>query len=316
MQKRPFGSAGRAVSEIGFGGWAIGGRWGPSDDEASRAAIRRALELGVDFFDTSDTYGVGRSEKLIGEVLAEAKSKAFVATKVGNNLWTPDGRKHFDRPWMEEHCDWSLKNLKREVLDLWQLHGPPEAVLRGGAVFGILEDFKRKGKIRAYGVSIEGSPALGLLAMEKAPGLSSLQVLLNLLEPGVASELLPAAKAKGVAIIVRVPLASGTLSGKYREDARPFSGDDHRLEWPESKWRSMVRKARLFEPLAKPNRSLSQAAIRYVLSFDAVSVVIPGARTAAQAEQNVAAANAAPLSPDELAWIASVQREELPKIKG
>lgn len=315
LRRRALGAAGLPVAEVGFGAWAIGGRWGPQDDGDSRASIRRALDLGVDFFDTSETYGKGRSETLLGEALAERTARAVIATKVGNDVWSEPGGKNFTRPWIEAHCEASLRNLRREEIDLYQLHGPPEEVLRDGAVFVILEDLRKKGKILRYGVSIEGPPSLGLLAMQQAPGLSSLQVVLNLLEPEAAERLLPAAAARGVAIIARVPLASGVLAGKYSEDRRPFSGDDHRLGWKEERWRTAVRRARLFRFLAT-GRTLAQAALQWVLSFGAVSVVIPGCRTAAQVEENVAAAASPPLTAAELAEIARIQREEFPKARG
>lgn len=225
MHERIFNGTNRQVSEMGLGCWQLGGSdWGDLDDATALGILRAAVESGTTFFDTADVYGGGRSETLIGRFLKEsgAGKEIFVATKLGRGKMYPDG---YTEAAVREATEASLRRLGVDALDLTQLHCVPPGVLRQGEVFGWLRKLKAEGKIRAFGASVE-SDAEALLCLEQE-GLSSLQIIFNLFRQKPAAEVFPTAKEKNVAIIVRLPLASGLLSGKMKKDTR-FSENDHR----------------------------------------------------------------------------------------
>ena len=301
MQYRELGRTGIKVSVIGFGAWAIGGTadasgaplgWGRTSDDESLAAIRRARDLGVTFFDTADSYGFGRSESLLGIVLSRTRQEVVLATKVGVvRTASGDLKKDFSRQHIFHAVDGSLKRLRTDYIDLYQVHNPTIDELRREEMQEAMEMLQDAGKIRFWGISIS-TPEEGLEIVQRGWA-HTLQVLYNVLNQAPARELFPAAKEKGYGIIARVPLASGLLTGKFRTDS-VFPADDVR--------QNFLTARRLEEAVARVDevksiiggaaRTLTEGALRFVIADDAVSTTIPGARNARQVEMNVAAAEA------------------------
>lgn len=297
MKYRMLGKTGIRVSEIGFGGWAIGGSddlfgmpigWSNVDDNSSRAAISRALDLGINFFDTADVYGDGHSEELLGECL-DGK-KCVIATKAGNRRTETTAVKDFSTAHIRTSIDSSLRRLKREIIDVYQFHNPPQGALATDEPFRILDALKQEGKIRARGVSV-AHPADGVKLIQEKK-VDVLQVLFNILNQEPARELLPLAEQEGVGIIARVPLGSGLLTGKFREDYR-FPPDDNRRNYLSAKRLKEVlgRVDRLKVMVDSSGYSLAQVALAFVLRFPGVTSPIPGAKTPEQVEQNASAAD-------------------------
>ncbi|GAB0113215.1 aldo/keto reductase [Acidisoma sp. C75] len=305
MQTRLFGKTGKAVSEIGFGAWAIGASWGQVDDKAARQALHAALDAGVTFIDTADVYGDGHSERLIAAVLQErGGDRPFVATKAGRRLpaQTVEG---YSRDNLIAWIDRSRQNLAVDTLDLVQLHCPPTALYRRPEVFEMLEEIKQQGRIRDYGVSVE-SVEEARKALDY-PGVVSIQIIFNIFRQKPAEALFDLVRQRNVAIIARVPLASGLLTGKFKPDT-DFEDSDHRKfnrngeafdvgetfsGVPYEVGLAAVEKIR---PLVGEDASMARLALRWILMFEAVTVAIPGARTAEQAVSNAAAAALPPLS--------------------
>ena len=301
MQYRELGRTGIKVSVIGFGAWAIGGAteasgtplgWGRTSDDESLAAIRRARDLGVNFFDTADSYGFGRSESLLGIVLSRTRQETVLATKVGVVRGSSgELKKDFSRQHIFHAVDGSLKRLRTDYIDVYQVHNPTVDQLRREEIQEAMEMLQDAGKIRFWGVSIF-TPEEGLEIVQRGWG-HTLQVLYNVLNQAPARELFPAAKEKGYGVIARVPLASGLLTGKFRPDA-VFPADDIR--------QNFLMARRLEEVLGRVDevksiiggtaRTLAEGALRFAIADDAVSTTIPGARNARQVEMNVAAADA------------------------
>jgi aryl-alcohol dehydrogenase-like predicted oxidoreductase len=298
MHYRKLGRTDITVSEIGFGAWAIGGLadaagtplgWGRTSDDESLAAIRRARDLGVTFFDTADSYGFGRSESLLGIVLSRKRQDVVIATKAGVSRDT-NGRvkKDFSRDHIIQAVEGSLRRLRTDYIDLYQLHNPTLEELSRDEIHEAMDRLQEVGKIRYWGVSIT-TPEEGIEIIRRGWGYA-LQVLYNVLNQAPEKELFPLAKEKGYGIIARVPLASGLLSGKFRTDTT-FAADDVR--------QNFLTPKRLEEVLARVDeaksiiggtaRSLSEGALRFVLAHDAVSTAIPGAKNVRQVEMNVAA---------------------------
>ena len=305
MHHRVFGKTGIAISEIGFGAWAIGGTWGATDDTESKAALNAALDAGTDFIDTADVYGDGHSERLIAEVLKDRKGhRPYVATKAGRRLpkQTTEG---YSEANLREWIDRSRKNLSMDTLDLVQLHCPPSAVYKSKATFDILDKLKAEGKIANYGVSVEKiSEALDAI---KHPGVVSVQIIFNIFRQRVATDFLSAAKAANVAVIARVPLASGLLTGKMNGQSK-FAKDDHRSFNRNGEFFDMgetfsgvpyhigLEAVDRIRPLVGGSATMAAFALKWILMHEAVSVVIPGAKTIAQAKANAAASKQTPLS--------------------
>ncbi len=306
MRSRDFGRTGRKVSEIGFGAWAIGASWGHVDDADALAALHETLDAGVTFLDTADVYGDGRSEQLIARVLKErGGDRPFVATKTGRRLPKQEVA-GYSLEAMSGFIDRSLKNLQVDTLDLVQLHCPPTDLYYHPEVFGSLDRLVEQGKIRNYGVSVERVEE-ALKAIEY-PGVQSIQIIFNIFRQRPAERLFALAQEKQVAIIARVPLASGLLSGKFRADTK-FESTDHRQfnrngeafdvgetfsGVPYEKGLAAVERVR---PLVGGDTTMAKFALRWILMFDAVTVAIPGARNGAQARSNAEAA-ALPALPD------------------
>ncbi|HVR39049.1 MAG TPA: aldo/keto reductase [Thermoanaerobaculia bacterium] len=301
MNYRTLGKkTGIRVSEIGFGGWAIGGAaeasgvplgWGKTNDEDSLAAIRRARDLGVTFFDTADSYGFGRSESLLGIVLSRKREEVVIATKVGVRR-KPDGGtlyKDFSREHIFHAVDGSLKRLRTDYIDLYQMHNPTLDELRREEIQEAMERLQEVGKIRFWGVSIT-TPEEGIEIINRGWA-HALQVLYNVLNQAAAKELFPLAKEKGYGIVARVPLASGLLSGRFRTDS-VFSSEDIRQNFltPKRLEEVIPRVDEAKAIVGGAARSLADAALQFVLANDAVACTIPGARNARQVEMNVAAA--------------------------
>jgi aryl-alcohol dehydrogenase-like predicted oxidoreductase len=302
------------VSEVGLGCWQFGGtEWGAVSEADALATLRAAADAGVTFLDTADIYGLGRSERLIGRFLRDNPScKPFVATKLGKNP-DPGGDDNFSLATFRKHTEASLERLGVEALDLQQLHCVPIEQLRAGGVFDWLRTLRREGKIRRWGASVE-SDEEALICLQQ-DGLASLQIIFNVYRQKPIADLFDEAKRKGVAIIVRLPLASGLLSGRYAKDTT-FAATDHRTfnrdgqqfnvgetfaGLPFDRGVELTEELRaILPPGGVPGEagSMAQWALRWCLDFDAVTVVIPGARNAEQARGNAAASDLPPL-PDE-----------------
>ncbi|HVP99656.1 MAG TPA: aldo/keto reductase [Roseiarcus sp.] len=319
MHSRPFGRTGRKVSEIGFGAWAIGAGWGEVDDEEAVAALNAALDAGVTFIDTADVYGDGRSERLIARVLKDRPSaRPFVATKAGRRL----PRQTVEGYTFENLAAWidrSLANLGVETLDLVQLHCPPTDLYYHPEVFDALDRLVDQGKIRWYGVSVERVEE-ALKAIEY-PGVVSVQIIFNVFRHRPAELFLNIAKKRQVAVIARVPLASGLLTGKFRPDSK-FEETDHRQFNRHGEFFDVGETfsgvpydvgLQAVERVRKVvgDRPMAQVALRWILMFDAVTVVIPGAKSASQARANSAAADSPPLTPTEMAELRAIYDEDI-----
>jgi len=313
MKHNRLGSAGRRVSELGFGGWAIGGdrfdsAYGPSDDSVSRLAIRKALELGVTFFDTADFYGRGHSEALIGSELANFPNRAnvTVATKGGINFYRPGQPPEVDfTPYaIANSVEQSRARLRVDKLDLYLLMNPPlEILLENDRVWETLMALKRAGKIAAYGVSVTDADQ-GVELLKAGILLDAIEVTYNLFYQSAALSLLPLAKKQRVSIIAREPLANGFLA--RRASSRSYGPTDHR-SWALPEY--VEELSTMFDKLSflkNDNRTMAQAALRFVLDHPAITVTIPGIRTPEQATENFAASSLPPLSDAERLKIHSV----------
>jgi aryl-alcohol dehydrogenase-like predicted oxidoreductase len=304
LHYRSLGITGIKVSEIGFGAWAIGGAWGEVSEVEAMGALHQALDEGITFFDTADVYGDGRSERLIARLRRERPDVSFtVATKAGRRL-DPHIADGYTVGNIEKFVDRSLANLETDSLDLLQLHCPPTDVYYRPELFEALDLLVDRGKLRHYGVSVERVEE-GLKAMEY-PGVGSVQIIFNILRRRPAELFLGEAAARGVGVIVRVPLASGLLTGKMRPDTQ-FEADDHRRFNREGKafdvgetfagldYHTGLEAVEELRPLVPPGATMAQLALRWILMFDGVSTVIPGAKKAGQVQDNAAAARLAPL---------------------
>jgi aryl-alcohol dehydrogenase-like predicted oxidoreductase len=302
------------VSEVSFGAWAIGGSWGPVRDAESYAALNRAVDLGVNFIDTADVYGDGRSEQLIGTLLKERKEEIFVATKAGRRL-SPHTADGYNRTNLESFVNRSLKNLGVRSLDLLQLHCPPTEVYYRPEVFRALDGLRREGKIRYYGVSVE-KVAEAVKATEYAD-LQSVQIIFNMFRLKPATEFFPTAKERKVGVIARVPLASGLLTGKITAQTK-FPEDDHRnfnrygqaFDVGETfsgvDLQVGLKAAEELKAVVPEGATLGQTALRWILMFDSVTCAIPGAKRPEQVDENVEAAMLRPLSPGIMSKVQSV----------
>jgi len=294
MKYRSFGSTGLKVSEVGFGAWAIGGNefgnsYGNTDDQESLKAVAAALELGCNFFDTADVYGHGHSEELLGRALTGKRSQVVIATKGGSDFSQEPARLNFTESHLMSAVEQSLRRLHTEYIDLYQLHNPPFSLIQHGHLFEVLDKLKQQGKIRFYGISIH-DPQEGLMAMKMGTP-AAIQVVYNYLRRDAAEELFPRAVAQGVAIIAREPLANGFLTGKYTKDSI-FSVGDIRHQWPSKYQTQLMNSVQDFLTMvAKSPFTPGQNALRFVLAQPAVSVAIPGCKTAVQVEENFKASD-------------------------
>jgi aryl-alcohol dehydrogenase-like predicted oxidoreductase len=297
MRYRPLGQTGLAVSEIGFGTWGLGGAaYGPVEDAESRAALEYAFDAGVTFFDTSDLYGDGHAEHLLGEVFGTRRDRVVIATKGGMLPHTTfEMPQDFSRGHLERALDASLKRLRLDHVDVYQLHSPPIDLPNWGEVTETLTAMQASGKIRAAAISTR-SPADALVAIERH-GFGVIEVNFNMIDQrAVTTGLFAACVARGVGVIARTPLCFGYLSGTLTGE-ETFAPGDHRRNWPKEQLRRWAQSPRLFAPLVEGRgRTISQLALQYCLSEPAVATVIPGILTVAQARENVGAVDLGPLS--------------------
>jgi aryl-alcohol dehydrogenase-like predicted oxidoreductase len=318
MQSRRLGKTGWDVSEIGFGAWAIGGAWGDTDDEESMAALHAAVDAGVTFFDTADVYGDGRSERLLARLLRERDERLVVATKFGRRVEQDPALFTYEnlRAWLER----SRENLGVEAVDLVQLHCPPPDTFYLPEVHEACSRLVEEGLARNYGVSVEKVEE-ALKAIEY-DGVTTIQLIFNMLRQRPAELFFDQARRRDVGVIVRVPLASGLLTGKF-DRTSTFASDDHRAynrqgeEFDRGETFSGVdyevglEVVEELRPLVPPGATLAQLALRWILAFDAVSTVIPGAKTPEQARANAAAADLPAPSPETMERIAEIYRRRV-----
>ena len=307
METRTLGRTGRQVSVVGLGCWQLGADWGAVSEEQALDVLRAALDAGVTFLDTADVYGDGRSERLIGRLLAErGRDGLTVATKAGRRA-DPHVPEAYTAAALRAWTDRSRRNLGVDTLDLVQLHCPPTPVYHDDEVFDGLDALVADGVVAAYGVSVETvDEALRAIAR---PGVASVQIVLNVFRRKPLEQVLPAAQQAGVGIIARVPLASGLLSGRY-DERTTFAADDHRSynrageafdvgeTFSGVPYQVGVRAAREVAARTPAGATTAQVALRWIVDQPGVSTVIPGARTPEQARANAGAAQLAPLSPD------------------
>jgi aryl-alcohol dehydrogenase-like predicted oxidoreductase len=314
MKYRELGRTGWKVSEISFGAWAIGGSWGDVSDTDSLAALHAALDGGVNFFDTADVYGDGRSERLMAKLKQERKETFYTATKAGRRL-DPHTAAGYNHQNLTAFVERSLKNLNTEAIDLLQLHCPPTEVYYMPEVFGSLDELVRAGKLRHYGVSVEKVEE-ALKAIE-FPNVQSVQIIFNLFRQRPADLFFAEAQKKKVGILARVPLASGLLSGKITRDSQ-FAKDDHRnfnrhgeaFDRGETfsgvDFETGLNAVEELKSFVPEGATLAQLALRWILEFPAVTCSIPGAKRPAQVAENIAASALPPLSKAALKKIGSL----------
>jgi aryl-alcohol dehydrogenase-like predicted oxidoreductase len=319
MQYRDLGRTGWKVSTVSFGSWAIGGTWGPVKDSESLAALHRAVELGVNFFDTADVYGDGRSERLLAKMRRQHNDAIYIATKAGRRL-DPHNAAGYNRTNLTAFVERSLKNLDTETLDLLQLHCPPTQVYYMPEVFGVLDDLAKEGKIRYYGVSVQKVEE-ALKAIEY-PNVQSVQIIFNMFRHRPAELLFEQAKKRKVGILARVPLASGMLTGKLKSDST-FAPNDHRTfnrngeafdrgeTFSGVDYDIGLRAVDELKAICPSGMSMVQFALRWILMFDAVTCAIPGAKRPSQADENFAAADLAPLSEETMSQVRSIYERHI-----
>ena len=299
MQYRELGRTGWKVSTVSFGAWAIGGSWGSVDDKESLAALHRSIDLGVNFIDTADAYGDGRSERLIAQLRKERKESIYVATKIGRRL-EPHVASGYTRANLNAFVERSLKNLNTETLDLVQLHCPPTEVFYMPEIFGILDDLVKAGKLRYYGVSVEKVEE-ALKAIEY-PNVQTVQIIFNIFRQRPSELLFTETIRRKVGILARVPLASGLLTGKMTGKSS-FEASDHRAfnrhgeafdrgeTFSGVDYETGLKAVDELRALVPQGWSMPQFALRWILRFDAVTCTIPGAKNPMQAEDNVKSAD-------------------------
>lgn len=319
MQKRALGRTGFEVSTISFGAWAIGGTWGAVSDDESLAALRRASELGVNFFDTADVYGDGRSERLLARLRRDVREPFYVATKAGRRA-QPHVASAYLPTNLTGFVERSLRNLEVEALDLLQLHCPPTDVYYMPEVFDGLDQLVRAGKLRFYGVSVERVEE-ALKAIEY-PNVQSVQIIFNVFRQRPAELFFDRAMQRRVGILARLPLSSGMLAGRM-DASTHFAEDDHRSFNREGAafdrgetfsgidYRVALAAVEQLRPLVPPGFTMAQLALAWILQHDAVTCAIPGAKRPAQVEENMRAAELAALPAETLARIDRLYQAEI-----
>ncbi|HET8843397.1 MAG TPA: aldo/keto reductase [Ktedonobacteraceae bacterium] len=315
MEYRALGRTGWNISAIGFGAWGIGGdAWGKTDDRESLATLHRAIDLGVTFIDTADVYGDGHSEQLIAQVRKARSEELIIATKAGRRL-NPHVAAGYTRENLTAFVERSLRNLETEAIDLLQLHCPPSEVYDLPEVFGVLDELVQQGKLRYYGVSVERVDEA--MRAIQYPNVQSVQIIFNMFRLKPAEAFFAAARTRQIGILARVPLASGLLSGKLRTDTR-FDQNDHRnynrhgesFDQGETfsgvDYETGLQAVEELRQLVSQGASLAQLALRWILMFPEVTAAIPGAKTPAQAQDNVQAASLPALDATTLSRIQEI----------
>lgn len=309
MKYRTLGRTGLRVSELGFGAWAIGGNsYGTTRDEESLEALASAWEHGVNFFDTADVYGNGHSEELIGKFLEGKRDSSVIATKAGWDFYHGGIKKNFDSDYIRFACDESLRRLRTDRIDLYQFHNPKLEQIEAGEIFEILDELKRAGKIRFYGVSIYTPPEAR--AVIRSGRADTVQLIFNLIDQRPVPEVFSRAKENQIGVIVREPFACGILTGKYTAEST-FPKNDHRNRWDRTRMANELKKIDRLKSLLPSDRlSLAQAALEFILSFEEVGGVIPGAKTRAQVLENVRASENPCLRIEEISILRRAYEEE------
>jgi aryl-alcohol dehydrogenase-like predicted oxidoreductase len=308
VKYRRFGRIGWDVSEIGFGAWGVGGEWGKVDDEESVAAMKRALELGVNFFDTADVYGDGRSERLLKRLRQETKTPFHVATKAGRRL-SPHVAAGYNKENLTAFIERSLQNLGVDSLELVQLHCPPTDTYYRPDTFAAMDDLVKAGKVQHYGVSVERVEE-GLKAIE-FPNVESIQIIFNMFRQRPAERFLAAAERRGVATIIRVPLASGMLTGKLtatstfaRDDHRNFNRHGEAFDVGETfsgvPYDLGLQAVEELKSLVPHGATLAQLALRWILMFEGIATIIPGGKNPRQVEDNSGASGLPALTEQQM----------------
>jgi aryl-alcohol dehydrogenase-like predicted oxidoreductase len=312
MKYRALGRTGLSVSEIGFGAWGIGGRtvgttsYGDTDDRTSLAALDRALDLGINFFDTSSAYGNGHSEALIGQAFAAKRDRAVIATKAGYDAW--DKPPDFSPAAVVASAEASLRRLQTDYIDLFQLHNPPQEALRALELREALAGLQKAGKIRAWGVSAK-SPVEAIEALNEFD-VAVVQANFNMMDMRACDGLLAEAERRKAGFIGRTPLCFGFLSGGISRQTE-FPPGDHRLGWSRAQLDNWIDGAAdlLVAVKAPPGREGARSALRFCLAFPAISSVIPGILTPAEAEENARASDFGPLSEESVEAVLEINRK-------
>jgi len=319
MRYRQLGRTPWKVSEISFGAWAIGGAWGTVDDRDSMAALHAAIDCGVNFIDTADVYGMGRSERLIAQLKRERKEDIVVATKAGRRL-SPHTADGYNEANLCAFIEDSLRNLSTDALDLVQLHCPPTDVYYRPELFEFLDRMVRQGKIRYYGVSVERVEE-ALKAIEY-PNVQTVQIIFNCFRQRPAELFFPVAERRQVGVLARVPLASGLLTGKLTAKSQ-FAPDDHRnfnrhgeqFDVGETfsgvDYDTALAAVDELRDLVPPRLSLTQFALRWILMFDAVTCAIPGGKRPEQVKENCVASDLRELTPEEMAAVRGIYEKRI-----
>ncbi len=319
MERRRLGRTGWEISPISFGAWAIGGTWGTVSDAESLAALHRAVDLGVNFFDTADVYGDGRSERLLAALRRERSEEILIATKAGRRL-NPHVAAGYREENLREFIERSLRNLDVEAIDLLQLHCPPTDVYYRPEVFDVLDRMVTEGKLRHYGVSVERVEE-ALKAIEY-PGVCSVQIIFNIFRQRPADHFLEEARRRDVGVLARLPLSSGMLTGKLTRQTR-FEDDDHRSfnrdgaafdkgeTFSGIDYDTQLDAVEQLRHLLPSGLSLTALALRWILMFEGITAAIPGAKSVAQVGENIAAATQPPLDSQTMSAIARLYQERL-----
>ena len=319
MNYRELGRTGWRVSTVSFGAWAIGAAWGAVDSGESLRALHRAVDLGVNFFDTADVYGDGHSERLLAQLKRERDEEIIVATKAGRRL-DPHIADGYNAKNLSQFIERSLKNLAVEALDLVQLHCPPTEVYYRPEVFAVLDDLVKQGKVRYYGVSVEHVEE-ALKAVE-FPNVQSVQIIFNIFRQRPADLLFNEAKRRQVGILARLPLSSGMLTGKLNAQSQ-FAPDDHRAfnrhgeafdrgeTFSGVDYQVGLQAVEELRALLPAGMSLTQFALRWILMHETVTCAIPGAKRPEQVEENMSASDLPPLSEDVMQQVKALYEEKI-----
>lgn len=307
MKYRELGNTGIMISEVSFGTWAIGGAWGKTSDAEALRSLEFAMEQGVNFFDTADVYGDGHSEELLAKATKGKEEHIYIATKFcrKGDIFDPNT---YSYETVSRYCEDSLRRLNREAIDLYQIHCPAPEILKDGGVFAVLERLKQEGKIRHYGVSVE-TVEEGLICLEH-PNVKSLQIIFNMFRQKPLEKLIPEAYEKGVGLLVRLPLASGLLTGKFTT-GHVFEKDDHRRFNENGEafnvgetfaglgFRKGVELADQLKWIGEGRKSMASAALRWILDQKEITCIIPGFKNVQQVEDNLSALETKTFSEEE-----------------
>ncbi len=322
MEYRKLGKTGYEVAAVSFGAWAIGGSWGEVEDADSMAALNAAVDAGINFFDTADVYGDGRSERLLARLKQERSEEIIIATKAGRRL-DPHIASGYNRANLTAFVERSLKNLETDALDLVQLHCPPTEVYYMPESFEVMDDLVKAGKIKHYGVSVEKVEE-ALKAIEY-PGVKTVQIIFNIFRQRPAGLFFEQAKKKEIGILARVPLASGLLTGKMTKNTQ-FADDDHRKfnrhgeafdrgeTFAGVAYETGLEAVTALEKLVPPGATMPQFALRWILMFDAVTCAIPGAKRPSQVQDNAAAADLPPLSAETMQQVEQIYNDKIRRL--